>query len=80
MYKAEEILKSDYTRRFLVMFFVVEFILHVFKLPLWGVIPAVVILPVLWEVFWKWKRKTPVEIWDVIFSFAGGIAAILLHR
>lgn len=78
MYKAEQILRSDYTRHFLLMFFAVTLLMWAVTLPVWVLVAIVIIAPTAWELFWKMKRQTPVEILDVVLSIIGGAAAILI--
>lgn len=79
MYKAEQILRSDYARHFLLMFFAVSILMWAVRLPVWVLIAIVVVMPVLWELFWKTLRQTPVELLDVLLSIAGGVVALLIH-
>lgn len=74
----EHILRSDYARHFLLMFFAVSLLMWAVTLPVWVLIAIVIVAPVAWEFFWKMKRQTPVEILDVVLSVIGGAAAILI--
>lgn len=79
MYKAEQILRSDYARHFLLMFFAVSVLMWAVTLPMWALILIVVIMPIIWEVVWVLKRHVPIEILDVLLSIAGGVVALLIH-
>ncbi len=79
MYKAEQILRSDYARHFLLMFFAVTLLMCAITLPLWVLVAIVIIAPVAWELFWKIRRQMPIEILDILLSIAGGVVALLIH-
>lgn len=73
----EQILRSDYARHFLLMFFAVSLLMWVVTLPIWVLVAMIVIAPVTWELYGKYSRNIPVEIWDVVISIIGGVVAIL---
>lgn len=78
MTKFEQILRSDYARHFLLMFFAVSILMWAVTLPMWALIAIVVVMPVLWELYGKYSRNIPVEMWDVVISIIGGVVAILI--
>lgn len=78
MTKAEQILRSDYARHFLLMFFAISLLMWAVTLPVWALVAIVVIAPVIWELYGKYSRNIPVEIWDVVISIIGGVVAILI--
>lgn len=78
MTKFEEILRSDYARHFLLMFFAVSLLMWAVTLPVWVLVAMVIVAPVAWELYGKYSRNIPVEIWDVVISIIGGVVAILI--
>lgn len=78
MTKTEQILRSDYARHFLMMFFAISVLMWAITLPMWVLWSVVVLAPVAWEILWKVRRQTPIDILDVMLSIAGGAVAILI--
>lgn len=77
MRKIELFFRGESWLHFATMFFFMQLIFRIFGVNWWMLIIPVVIA-IVWELWWKYKRGNPIDLVDIISTVLGGLAAFLI--
>lgn len=78
MRKIELFFRGEFWLHLATMFFFTSLLIKIVELPIYVLIIVIIITAFVWELFWKFKRGSKVDIYDITATVIGGLLSVFL--